>query len=449
MKRRALVIGMAKSGVASAKLLHDCGFEVVVNDRRERQELGEEIDALLPLGLTWRLCEPPETLLDGVDLLVVSPGVPQDSRGVVEARRRGIEVIGEIELGYRYAKGDFVCITGTNGKTTTTALTGQIFLDAGRRTFVVGNIGRPIAQEALHTRDGDIVVAEVAGFQLESTVFFHPKVAVFTNITEDHLDRFGTMEAYIASKLNIFKNQGKEDFAVLNYDDGTVREFSSKTAARVVYFSRKEALDEGVFMENGRMVCILGGVRQEICEVGEIGIPGAHNLENALAAAAAALVMGICPDCIRKTLREFPGVEHRIELVAEIDGVYFINDSKGTNPDSTRKAIDSMERPTVLILGGYDKKNNFRPLFEAFTENIYHVVAVGATKDAILAAAKETGFLSVSTADTFQGAIEQAFELAQPGCNVLLSPACASYDMFRNFEERGAAFKRIVRDLRR
>lgn len=449
MKQRALVIGMAKSGVASAQLLHECGWDVRINDKRTREELGGELDVLLPLGLEWRLGEPPQTLLEGVELVVVSPGVPQYSEGVVEAKRRGIEVIGEIELGYRHSKGTFVCITGTNGKTTTTALAGQMFLDAKRRTFVVGNIGRPIAQEALNTRDGDTIVAEVAGFQLESTVYFHPRVAVFTNITEDHLDRFGTMEAYIASKLNIFKNQGKEDFAVLNYDDETVRGFSGKTAAKVVYFSRREKLAEGIFVEDGRMVCLFDGVVRDICGTDEICIRGAHNLENALAAAVAALVMGIEPESIRETLRSFPGVEHRIETVAEIGGVTFINDSKGTNPDSTMKAIDSMERPTVLILGGYDKKNDFKPLFDAFTENICHVVAIGATKDAILDAAKKTGYLSVSTADTFREAVEKAFDFARPGWNVLLSPACASYDMFRNFEERGAVFKQIVQELRR
>ncbi|MGI6176634.1 MAG: UDP-N-acetylmuramoyl-L-alanine--D-glutamate ligase [Christensenellales bacterium] len=449
MKKNALVIGMAKSGIASAKLLCEQGYHVRISDRRTKEELGDTLCPLAGLDIEDRLGESPQDLLDGIELVVVSPAVPQYNEGIVAAKARGIEVIGEIELGYRYTRGTLVAITGTNGKTTTTALSGRMFEDAGRTTYTLGNIGVPITSRALLTKPGDVIVAEVAGFQLESTVSFRPHVCVFQNITEDHLDRFGTMEAYIASKLHIFKNQKENDFAVLNYDDARVRTFSAHTKARTLYFSRKTEVQQGAFLKDGVILFRLNGKEVRVCRADEIRIKGTHNLENALGAICAGMVMGLNEANIRRTMMTFEGVEHRIEFIKEIGGVCFINDSKATNPDSTLKAIEAMDRPTVLILGGYDKKNDFTPLFEAFTQNICAVVAIGDTKERILQAAKNTGFLEIHTADTFEEAVLKCFELAHPGYNILLSPACASYDMFTNFEQRGEIFKQIVLSIGR
>lgn len=446
---KALIIGMAKSGVASAELLAKQGYEVIINDRKKEEDFKGELNCLKELGLEWRLGEDPVALLSGVDLLVLSPAVPIGCAAANKAREMGIEVIGEIELGYRYSKADFVAITGTNGKTTTTALTGQVFSDGGFHTFTVGNIGLPIAQKALETVTGDIMVAEVAGFQLESTKNFHPKVCAFLNMTEDHLDRFGTMEAYIASKLHIFKNQTPNDFAILNYDDKIVRNFNQKTKAKVLYFSRLQEVENGIFVRDGKIIFRMDGRETAVCDAGEVRIRGAHNLENAMAAVGAGMCMGIPAQSIRKTLMEFPGVEHRIEFVREWNGVRFFNDSKATNPDSTIKAVEAMDRPTILMLGGYEKKSDFMPLFEAFNEYIKGIVALGFTKQRIVDTAKRAGFENIRVADTFEEAIEKAYEMAGGGYNVLFSPASASYDMFDNFEQRGEVFKQIVNSMGR
>ncbi len=449
-KKRALVVGLARSGAACAKLLAAKGALVTVNDSKPAGALEKYIKELEGLPLTYRLGQGALELVDGMDLVVLSPGISINAPFAKKAREQGAEVIGEIELAYRFLDCDLVAITGTNGKTTTTALTGEIFRRSGRRTRVLGNIGVPIAAEALDTRPGEVVVAEVAGFQLESTREFHPGICAVLNITEDHLDRFGNMEAYIASKEHIFKNQTAADTAILNYDDPVVRGMAQKTRARVLYFSRKERPQKGAYVEDGALMADLGNGPVRVCGIKEIRIPGAHNLENAMAASLCAMADGIGPEVIRATLMEFAGVEHRIEFVREVDGVRFINDSKGTNPDATIKAVEAMERPTVLLLGGYDKKSDFGPLIRAFGGRIKAVIALGATAAQVMDACAREGFTAVRHAgEGFEQAVRMAFALAQPGDNVLLSPASASYDMFTDFEHRGREFKRIVQKLER
>lgn len=448
--RNALVIGMARSGVASAKLLAQEGARVTVNDRKTREAFGNALDELKELPIRYALGEDPMDLLVGTDLIVLSPGVPLKSPYIERAKTLGIEVIGEIELGYRFSKAPIVAITGTNGKTTTTALTGEIFAATGKKTYVLGNIGIPIVQDARQTMPDDVIVAEIAGFQLESTRDFHAHACAFLNITEDHLDRFGTMEAYIASKEMIFNNQTPQDFAVLNLDDAIVCKMGDKTRARVLYFSRLREVENGSFVKNGRIVFRLDGREQEVCGVEELQIPGAHNLENALAAVAVSMAVGVGASAAAQALRSFMGVEHRIEFVVELGGVRFINDSKGTNPDSTIKAVQAMKRPTVLIMGGSNKNSDYVPVFEAFNGRIKAVVALGVTASQILRDAKSTGYTAIHHCEgSFKEAVEMALGLSQSGDNVLLSPACASYDMFNNFEERGRAFKSIVHSLRR
>lgn len=449
--KKALVAGMAKSGIASAKLLHQLGAEVWLYDKKKEEEFNletrMEINRLKAVKYLGTSDDEMLNVEEHADILVLSPGLPLDIPFIQKAYEQKKEVIAEMELGYRFSKAEFVAITGTNGKTTTTALTGEMFKNAGIHTYVLGNIGVPIAAEALNTKEGDVVVAETAALQLETTIDFKPKACTVLNITEDHLNRYGTMENYIHAKTLVFKNQTKDDFCVLNYDNEITRSLAPKVKSRLLWFSRKEEVREGAFVRDNDVVFKFNNIEKYICNIKQIYIPGNHNLENALAAVALASVMGISAQVIRHTLMEFKGVEHRIEFVKEIDGIRYINDSKGTNPDATIKAIEAMKQPTILLLGGYDKHNDFVPLFRAMEDNIKAIVALGDTAPKIMEAARVCGFKNIIRADSFLDAVVKAKNLAKPGYTVLLSPACASFDMFENFEERGKVFKEIVYSL--
>ncbi len=445
-QKTALIVGMAKSGIAAARLLYQDNYRIIVNDMKP--EIRGLFDQLSGIAYEVKLGANPMDLLDNVDLLVPSPIIPMSRNFIVEAKRRGIEVVSEIELGYRYSKADFVCITGTNGKTTCTALTGDLFRAAGRNTYVLGNIGVAISSHALDTKPGDVVVAETAALQLEGNSRFHAIAAGVCNITPDHLDHFGTMENYIAAKAKILDNQTASDYAVLNWDDAVVRGFAKRTPAHVLYFSRKEEVPEGAFLKDGMVIYRRDGVDTPLIRADEIRIPGGHNLENAMLCALLALSQGIAPETIRATLKTFPGVEHRIEYVCTRDGVDYINDSKGTNPASTARAIEAMKKPTILLLGGYDKHIGFDELFVAFTPIIKACVVLGDTQQQILDCAEKYGYRGLcQTAETFGEAVELARSLATEGDAVLLSPACASWDMFDNYEQRGQVFKDIVREF--
>ena len=442
-QQTALIVGMAKSGIGAAKLLCRNGWRVIINDQKPKID-GLEV-ALAGYDVENRLGEAPETLLDGVSLVIPSPIIPMTTPFLVLARQQGIEVISEIELGYRHAQADFVCITGTNGKTTCTALTGELFKAGGFHTFVLGNIGVAITEHAEETRPGDVIVAETAALQLEGCSRFHARAAACCNITPDHLDHFGTMDRYIAAKCKVFGNQTADDFAVLNYDDPEVRAMYTLTPATCLYFSRRSEVPEGMFVRDGVVVYRRGGSELPLLRASEIRIPGGHNLENAMLSSLLALAMGVPADAVRETLRTFPGVEHRIEFVRELDGVTFINDSKGTNPASTIRAIEAMTRPTVLLLGGYDKHLDFHELFDALRGRVRALVILGQTRDQLLRTAADAGMLELChTADTFREAVDTARALARPGDVVLLSPASASWGMFDNFEQRGRVFKEIV-----
>ncbi len=441
---RVLVVGMARSGVSSAKMLNKLGARVVVNDARPDMP-----EALAALGFEPEnaLGKNPMALLDGLDAIVLSPGVPVRTPFIDEATARGIDVMGEIELAYRALKAPIVAITGTNGKTTTTALTGEMFKAGGFTTHVLGNIGVPICDMALTAAPSDIVVAEVAALQLEACSRFRAKACAFLNLTEDHLDRFKTMDYYGACKAKAFEKQRPDDFFIYNADDAALAPFEKQTEGRALRFSRRNEVETGAFVRGGAIVFRMDGAETEICPVDEIRIPGAHNLENALAAAALAMCMGVEAGAVKHALKTFPGVEHRIEFVREHKGVRYINDSKGTNPDSTIKAIETMDASTVLILGGYDKRADFTELFESFGKTVKEAVALGAVKKQLLETAKNAGFDHIHSADSFEDAVLLASKLAEAGDNVLLSPACASYDMFHDFEERGRAFKKLVWNL--
>ena len=448
--KKVLVVGMARSGVAAAQLLCRAGAHVIVNDSKTREALGDALLPLEALPVEWKLGMPAAEALPGAQALVISPGIPDTAPFVKQAREAGIPVLGELELAYQLAPGEMVAVTGTNGKTTTVSLLGEIFRNAGRVAHVVGNIGYPYSQAALEARDEDIFVCEVSSFQMETADTFHPKVAALLNITEDHLNRHGTMEVYTAMKMRMFRNQTSEDVAVFNADDPALEPLTSQVNSQVMLFSRKREVESGAFVRDGQMLLRWKGQEKPVCGVEEIRIPGPHNLENALAAACVAFAMDVPAPVIRHSLRTFKGVEHRIEFVRELEGVRYINDSKGTNVDSTIKAVQTMQRPTAIILGGYDKHCDFTPLAREMLASpmIREAVLIGATADQIESTLRREGFTAIHRADTLKAAIDRCRALAADGWNVLLSPACASFDMFSDYEARGRIFKELVNELK-
>lgn len=447
--KRILVVGMARSGIAAAMLLVNHGAIPVLSDTKKEDSFGGEIDCLRGTKAEFRLGENPLSLLGDVDGVVISPGVPIDAPIVIAAKERGLFVIGELELAYSLLQGEVLAISGTNGKTTTTTLVGKIFENAGRITHVAGNIGYPLSAVALKSRKEDIVVVEVSSFQLESVKTFHPRVAALLNITEDHLNRHGTMAAYTKLKQRLLDNQIPRDIVVLNMDDPTLLKMAPKAKAQVAFFSRTQEVENGAYVDDGKIVWRWNGAIKPICDADQILIPGPHNLENALAATAIASAMGVPAPVIRHTLQSFTGVEHRIEKVRVLSGVCYINDSKGTNSDSTIKAIQSMKAPTVLLLGGYDKHTDFVALCREIkaSDQIRHVVVMGQTAKQFREQLEEVGYENITRAYSMEDALTKARELAISGGNVLLSPACASFDMFRDYEHRGEVFKELVNKL--
>ena len=448
--KKILVVGMARSGIAAAELLTRHGATPVLNDRKTEDAFGGDLDALRHRNCEFRLGEDPVECLSSVDGLVISPGVPITAPVVTVAREKGIPMVGELELAASLLAGEMLAISGTNGKTTTTTLVGKMFENAGRVTHVAGNIGYPLSAVAMESRREDVTVAEVSSFQLESIKTFHPHVAALLNITEDHLNRHGTMKEYIRLKQRLFENQTERDVAVLNLDDPTVSRMAGRLKSRVAFFSRTQPVENGACVENGKIVWRWDGERRPICDAAQVLIPGPHNLENALAATAMACAMNLPAPVIRHTLMSFTGVEHRIEKVRVLDGVTYINDSKGTNVDSTIKAVQSMKAPTVLLLGGYDKHTDFAPLCQEIVACglIGQVVVMGETARQIRDQLQDVGYGSITQAYSMEDAVEKARALASPGGNVLLSPACASFDMFRDYEQRGEVFKKLVNALK-
>ena len=448
-QKKVLVVGMARRGVAAAQLLRASGADVTVNDSKSEEELGSQLAPLEGLQLTRAFGRPAMELLEGKDCMVISPGIPDSAPFVIRAKEAGIYVIGELELAAQLSRGVLTAVSGTNGKTTTVSLLGEMFTNAGRVTHVVGNIGYPFSLAALVSREEDVIVCEVSSFQMETADTFHPHVALLTNITEDHLNRHGTMEVYTALKMRMFRNQTASDYAVFNADDPGLAGLSKQVHSKVMKFSRKKEVREGAFVRDDMVWLRMDGSEKKICRTDEIYIPGPHNLENALGAVCVAGAMKIPVPVIRHTLKTFRGVEHRIERVRELDGITYINDSKGTNVDSTIKAVQTMNEPTVILLGGYDKHTSFDPLAREIASSpaIRKAVLIGETAPLIQNALQRAGFGETEFADSLGEAVEKARRSAGAGWNVLLSPACASFDMFKDYEERGRVFKEIVNKL--
>ena len=443
--KRVLVVGLGRSGVASALFLQSRGARVTVSDAKSEDQLREQIPTLLDAGIAVETGAHGERTFRDQDLIIVSPGVPVDAEPLVHARALGQPVIGEIELASQFLPGPIVAITGSNGKTTTTTLVGEILAGSGFKTLVGGNIGTPAISLAEQATPDTTIVLEVSSFQLETIRAFRPKVAVVLNITPDHLDRHRTFAAYVDAKARIFENQQADDFAVLNADDPTCVEVAGRTSSQVFWFSRKREIESGAFVRDSQVIFRRNGSSQIVLSISEIPLKGSHNLENVLAAVCAGVLMGCAPENIRAAIRHFKAVEHRLEYVATIGGVEYYNDSKATNVDATMKALQSFPSNIHLILGGKDKGSDYTLLNDLLRERVKSVYIIGAAAEKIQAHIK--GTTQIISSGTIESAVKQASATAQPGDIVLLAPACASFDQFQNYEHRGRVFKDLIGQL--
>jgi UDP-N-acetylmuramoylalanine--D-glutamate ligase len=443
--KRALVVGLGRSGVASAFFLQDHGAKVTVSDSKSEAQLQNEIAALLDRGVSIETGQHGERTFRDQDLIVVSPGVPADQPQLEHARSLGIPVIGEVELAFRFLQGRVLAITGSNGKTTTTTLVGEILTKAGHKTLVGGNIGTPVISLVGQSSPESYVVLEISSFQLETIVQFRPWISAILNITPDHLDRHRTFQAYVEAKARIFQNQQAGDFAVLNADDPTCVALRDKTKGALCWFSRKRSSDCGASLAGDQIVFRQNGQEQTVLARHDIQLKGAHNLENVLAAVTMSMLAGCAPGDVRRAVSEFRAVEHRLELVATVNGVAFYNDSKATNVDATVKALESFPGKVHIILGGKDKGSDYTALNPLLRERARAAYLIGAAADKI--ASQIQGSTRLVRSGTLERSVRQAFEAAASGDIILLAPACASFDQFENYEHRGRIFKELVLSL--
>jgi UDP-N-acetylmuramoylalanine--D-glutamate ligase len=442
--KRILVVGLGKSGVASALFLEKHGARVTVSDAKSPEQLRQEIPVLLDQGISVETGQHGERTFRDQDLIVISPGVPFDMLQLAKARQRGIPVIGEVELAAHFLKGHLVAITGSNGKTTTTALASEILVAAGLKTLVGGNIGTPAISFVESATDDTWLVLEISSFQLETINTFRPQIAVVLNLTPDHLDRHYTLENYVAAKARVFENQTPEDFAVVNADNDLVVEMVINSKAPVYLFSRLNAVSRGAFMRGEKIFWNDGKTEYEIMPADEVSLKGAHNLENVMAGISIGMLAGVAPVQIRKAVGEFKAVEHRLEFVAKVRGVEYYNDSKATNVDATIKALESFPGRIHLILGGKDKGSDYTALNPLLAERVKRVYTVGAAAAKIESQVRGSEVMGVGT---LEAAVKRAGDLASAGDVVLLAPACASFDQFDSYEHRGRVFKDLVRRL--
>ncbi len=446
--KKVLIVGTGISGVAATTLVCANNGKVTLLDSNMkidkkviRGQIPKEYQVDIVIG------ELPEEELKTFDYVVLSPGVPTDLPFINFMREQGIAILGEIELAFAFEPGRVVGITGTNGKTTTTALTGAIMKTYFNSVQVVGNIGLPYTSMVTENNMDSVTVAELSSFQLETVDKFHPVVSAILNITPDHLNRHHTMENYIAAKCNVTKNQDANDTCVLNYEDEVLRAYGETLSCKVIFFSSKRELTKGIYLKDNSIIWADGVSKRRICDVTELLLLGAHNYENVMAAVAMAIAMNVPFDCIYKAITGFHAVEHRIEFVKEVKGVKYYNDSKGTNPDAAIKGIQAMTTKTCLIGGGYDKDSEYDEWIQAFNGKVKSLILLGQTREKIADAAKRNGFTNIIMVDSLEEAVETCYRQAEPGESVLLSPACASWGMFKNYEQRGDMFKEMVRNL--
>ncbi|MFA9423035.1 MAG: UDP-N-acetylmuramoyl-L-alanine--D-glutamate ligase [Sedimentibacter sp.] len=444
--KKILIIGLGVSGMASVKALHKLGAKIYVFDESPREKLEQKLEELKTIEAEYYFGreEISKINFDQLDFAIKSPGIKYEMPIVEKLLERNIKVISDIEAAFQVTEASIISISGTNGKTTTTTLIGEIFKASKKPYKLTGNIGFGMFYDALTSQKGDTLVAEVSSFQLAGTYEYKPHISVLTNITPDHMDYHHTLENYVEAKFKNVINQDENDFAILNYEDETIREFSQNIKAKKIFFSSIRILSEGIFQENGRMLYKKNNEDTFIINVKDIFIPGKHNLENAMAAAGAALAFGIEPSIVADVLKQFKGVEHRLEFCGEYNGVKFYNDSKGTNPDASIKAVEGIEKPIVLIAGGYDKKSLYDEFIKAFNNKVKAMVLLGQTAGDIEECALKYGFTNTYRVNNMDEAVEKCFELSENGDNVVLSPACASWGMYPNYEVRGRDFKERV-----
>ena len=445
--KNILILGLAISGVSTAKALTKMGASIIISDMKKKEELKEYIEELKDFNVKYVLGSN-DVDLETIDLVIKSPGIPVEIPIIKKAESMGIEVITDIELASRISRNNMIAITGTNGKSTTTTLIGEIFKLSGKKAHVTGNIGVGILWEIVNSKEEDIFIIEASSFQLESTKNFKPNVSVIINITPDHINWHKTFDKYVYAKKKIFLNQNEDDYTILNYDDPIVRGFKDEVNSKVFFFSTDNILDKGVYLEDGFIVVNDGINKLKVLKPSEIRIPGKHNLQNALASIAAAYVMGIDIKTIANTLREFSGIDHRLKYVDTINGMNFYNDSKGTNPESSIAAVKAIDSPIILIAGGMDKESDFQDFVDSFNGKVKDLILLGETANKIKNIAISKGFNNIYIVDNMEGAVRKAYEVGEKGDNILLSPACASWDMYKSYEERGNDFIRAVKSIR-
>jgi UDP-N-acetylmuramoylalanine--D-glutamate ligase len=448
--KKVIVLGLARSGEWAAKLLIKLGAKVLISDQKDEEQLKDIVTRLKSEypHIEFHLGGHPEKTFEGADLVVVSPGVPFNIPVLETVRKKSIPVIGEIELAYRVCCAPIIAITGTKGKSTTSTLTGQILGKTFKsgKVVVAGNIGTPLSQYVLDLTESDLLVLEVSSFQLETTVHFRPIVSVILNVMTDHLDRHKDFEEYHTAKRRIFANQTEQDYIVLNADDPIASACASLTCAKPVFFSSRQELDKGVYLKDGNIMANLNGNDiVVVCKSDELKIPGRHNLENAMASTAVSMICGADHGSIAEVLRTFPGLEHALEFAGEANGVRFIDDSKATNVVSLKAALESMDRGVILIIGGRDKGNDYTPIIPLVKERVKHLVIIGESAEKIQNSLGS--FTNPHRAGTMDDAVSMAYRLAESGDSVLLSTACASFDMFRDYAERGRIFKEAVKRI--
>jgi len=441
-----LVVGLGVSGIACIKGLSKTGANIYAFDDSNEEKLRDRLKEVEDIEVEYFFGneEINKIKFGNLDYAIKSPGIKYETPIIEKLVKNNIEVISDIEAAYRVTNSPIVSITGTNGKTTTTTLIGEMVRESKKTYKVTGNIGFGIYYDALTAKEEEILVAEVSSFQLAGTSKYKPHISVLTNITPDHLDYHHTVENYIEAKFKNVINQDENDYAILNYEDETIRNYSDKIKAKKIFFSSERILEDGIYSENGQMFYRTGNNKLSIINTKDIFIPGKHNLENAMAACGAAIALGIDVMVISKVLREFKGVEHRLEFTGEYKKVKFYNDSKGTNPDASIKAIQGIEKPIILIAGGYDKKSSYDDFIKAFDNKVKALILLGQTAEDIQKCALKYGFENIYRVETMDEAVKKSFELAEEGDNVVLSPACASWGMYPNYEVRGRDFKERV-----
>ena len=451
--KKAHIIGMARSGLAAAEVLVSLGATVTIHEQKDESSLGESLAIAREIGAKTRVGDIAYEGIEEADIVVSSPGIPETCPGLIAAQAHGIPVLPEIELAYRISKAPIIAVTGTNGKTTTTALIGEMLKHDGKQVYIAGNIiagdiRMPLVKAAFNALENEIIVAEISSFQLEWITTFRPKVGALLNVSADHLDRHPDLETYARMKAKLFENQEPTDYAVLNADDARVAKLESDICSRVWKFSRAKEVELGTFARGTEVWArIFGGEEKKVCDTSKMKLRGKHNLENVLAASASAIAFGVNRKSVQAAVDAFEAPEHRLEPVAEINGIEFLNNSMCTNVAASVRSLEAIGRPAIVIAGGKDKGSDYGPLGEAFVRYAKHVVLIGKDAPLIEKAARDAGFEQISRAGSMEEAVEMAWREAERGDTVVLSPGCASFDMFNDFEHRGLVFKTAVHAL--